>query len=89
MELPFDTGALAAATHDFKERCFVAYPHIAIQHLADTDISTSDFQKTRTQADIASTYRWNLADYAVDRGFQLVDKTMNDEGKVTKIVLNG
>jgi GR25 family glycosyltransferase involved in LPS biosynthesis len=87
MELPFDTGALAAATHDFKERCFVAYPHIAIQHLADSDISTSEFQKTRTQTDIAETYRWNPADYAAERGFQLIDKTMGGEAQIAKILL--
>jgi len=88
MELPLDTGALAAATHDFKDRCFVTYPNIAIQHLADTDISTSDFQKTRTQTDIAGTYRWNPADYAADPGFRLIDKTTDSEAPVTRIVLN-
>jgi hypothetical protein len=89
MELPFDTGALAAATHDFKDRCFVTYPHIAIQHLADTDISTSDFQKTRTQTDITGTYRWNLADYAADPGIRLIDKTMDAPVRGVRLLLNG
>jgi GR25 family glycosyltransferase involved in LPS biosynthesis len=88
MELPFDTGPLAAATRAFKDRCFVTYPNIAIQSLADTDISTSGFQKSRNRADAAETYRWNLADYAVERGFQLIDKPIDSGASVTRIALN-
>ena len=88
MELPFDTGALAAATREFKERCFVAYPNIAIQSLADSDIGTSDFQEARTRADIAETYRWNLSDYPVDPGFHLIDKTEDSPAPIARITLN-
>jgi GR25 family glycosyltransferase involved in LPS biosynthesis len=64
MLLPFDTGALAMATRAFAGRCFVTYPNIAIQSLAETsDISTSDFQKAADRARIAQTYRWDLACY--------------------------
>jgi GR25 family glycosyltransferase involved in LPS biosynthesis len=89
MELPFDTGPLAAATRELKDRCFVVYPNIAIQSLADSDIGTSDFQKSRRRADAAETYRWNLTDYAADRGFQLIDKTIDSRAQITKIVVNG
>jgi GR25 family glycosyltransferase involved in LPS biosynthesis len=89
MELPFDTGALAAATREFKDRCFVTYPNIAIQSLADSDIGTSDFQKSRKRADAAETYRWNLADYAADRSFQLIDRTMDAPVQASRIMLNG
>jgi len=88
MELPFDTGVLAAATREFNGRCFVAYPNIAIQSLTDSDIGTSDFQEARTRTDIAGTYRWNLADYAVDPGFHLIDKTEDRRPPVARIVLN-
>ena len=63
MELPFDTGAVSAATRAFKERCFVVSPNVAIQRLADSDIGTSDFQATRKRGDIAKTHRWVLEDY--------------------------
>lgn len=63
MLLPFDTGALSAACRAFRGRCFVAAPNIAIQSLEDSDISTSDFQRSKTIAEAAQTYRWHLADY--------------------------
>jgi GR25 family glycosyltransferase involved in LPS biosynthesis len=88
MELPFDTGALSAATHAFKERCFVAYPNIAIQSLADSDIGTSDFQEARAQTDVAKTYRWNLPDYDTLPDFRFVGGTGNLMAPVTRIVLN-
>ncbi|MGE3143133.1 MAG: glycosyltransferase family 25 protein, partial [Hyphomonadaceae bacterium] len=63
MELPYDTGALSAATGAFKDRCFVTYPNIAIQQLVDTDIGTSDFQASAGRTNAAETYRWSLSDY--------------------------
>jgi len=62
-DLPFDTGPLSAATLAFRERCFVVTPNAAIQVLEDSDIGTSDFQKTRTLESAAGTYRWHLPDY--------------------------
>ncbi|UPY37480.1 glycosyltransferase family 25 protein [Sediminicoccus sp. KRV36] len=62
-DLPFDIGALAAATLAFRERCFVVTPNAAIQVLEDSDIGSSEFQKTRTLATAARTYRWHLPDY--------------------------
>lgn len=65
MDMPYDVGALSAATRAFPDRCFVLYPNLAIQRLADSDIGTSAFQKTRSMAEIAKTYRWNLGDYGL------------------------
>jgi GR25 family glycosyltransferase involved in LPS biosynthesis len=62
-DLPFDTGPLSAATLAFRERCFVVTPNAAIQVLEDSDIGTSEFQKTRTLETAAGTYRWHLPDY--------------------------
>jgi GR25 family glycosyltransferase involved in LPS biosynthesis len=67
MEMPFDIGALSAITRDFADRCFVIYPNIAIQSLSDSDIGTSDYQKSRSIEDIAATYRWQLEDYRSPR----------------------
>ena len=64
MLLPFDTGALAMATRAFAERCFVAYPNIAIQSLEEiSDIATSEFQRAGDYTKVAETYRWDLASY--------------------------
>jgi GR25 family glycosyltransferase involved in LPS biosynthesis len=63
MELPFDIGAVAAATRAFKDLCFVVIPNVAIQRLEDSDIRTSDFQATRNRSEIANTHRWVLDDY--------------------------
>ena len=63
MDLPYDIGPLSAATRAFPDRCFVIYPNLAIQALEDSDIGTSTFQKTRSVAEAAATYRWNLDDY--------------------------
>jgi hypothetical protein len=62
-ELPFDIGAVAAATRAFNDRCFVMSPNIAIQRLGDSDIRTSSFQATRDHHEIARTHRWVLEDY--------------------------
>jgi len=64
MELPFDTGALAAATRAFVEQCFVITPNVAIQRLDDRDINASDFQKSRTREEAMEIYRWVERDYA-------------------------
>jgi GR25 family glycosyltransferase involved in LPS biosynthesis len=63
MELPFDTGALSAATRAFADRSFVISPNVAIQRLADSDIGSSAFQKGKTLADMAAAYRWALEEY--------------------------
>ena len=63
MELPFDTGALAAATRAFAEQCFVITPNIAIQRLGDSDINSSDFQQSRKREEAMRVYRWTEADY--------------------------
>lgn len=63
MDIPYDVGPLSAATRAFPDRCFVIYPNLAIQALGDSDIGTSEFQKTRTMAEVAATHRWNLDDY--------------------------
>lgn len=67
MDMPFDVGALSAATHAFSDRSFITLPNIAIQRLgAGSDINTSDFQKQTDIAEVAKTYRWNLGDYFPD-----------------------
>lgn len=63
MDMPYDIGPLSAATCAFRDRCFVIYPNLAIQALDDSDIDASDFQKSRSNQEIASMYRWNLDDY--------------------------
>ncbi len=62
-DMPYDIGALSAATKAFPDRCFVIYPNLAIQSLVDSDIGTSDFQKARKREQSADTYRWNLDEY--------------------------
>ena len=61
MELPFDTGALAAATRAFAEQCFVVTPNVAIQRLGDSDINSSAFQQSRKREEALETYRWTEA----------------------------
>ena len=63
MEMPMDVGALSSITRDFSNRCFVVFPNVAIQSLADSDIGTSDFQKSRSVEDVAALHRWQLSDY--------------------------
>lgn len=63
MELPFDIGALSAATHAFPDQCFVLTPNLAIQRLEDSDIATSEFQRERGQEEIMKIYRWSEGDY--------------------------
>ncbi|MDT2019456.1 FkbM family methyltransferase [Methylocella sp. CPCC 101449] len=62
-DMPYDIGALSAATRAFPDRCFVIYPNLAIQSMVDSDIGTSDFQKAKKREDIMATYRWKLDDY--------------------------
>lgn len=62
-DMPYDIGALSAATRAFPDRCFVIYPNVAIQSMVDSDIGTSDFQKTKKREDVAATYKWRLDDY--------------------------
>lgn len=62
-DMPYDIGPLSAATLAFSDRCFVIHPNLAIQSLADSDISTSDFLKQKKREEAAMTYRWNLEDY--------------------------
>ncbi|MCY0096395.1 glycosyltransferase family 25 protein [Hoeflea ulvae] len=62
-DMPYDVGALSAATRAFPDRCYVITPHLAIQSLVDSDIGTSDFQQGNKREDIAATYRWKLDDY--------------------------
>ena len=63
MELPFDTGALAAATRAFARRCFVTLPNLGIQRLGDSDINSSGFQQKRTREQAMEVYRWTPSDY--------------------------
>jgi Glycosyl transferase family 2/Glycosyltransferase family 25 (LPS biosynthesis protein) len=63
MDMPFDTGALSAATRAFRDRSFVVFPNIAIQSLSDSDINTSRFHAERDRDQAAATYRWKLDDY--------------------------
>lgn len=63
MELPFDIGALSAATLTFPDRCFVVTPNLAIQRLEESDITTSEFQRGRGRKEIMEIYRWNEDDY--------------------------
>jgi GR25 family glycosyltransferase involved in LPS biosynthesis len=65
MDLPYDVGALSAATHAFPDRCFVIYPNLAIQRLHDSDIGTSEFQKGRSVREVAETYQWQLSNYGL------------------------
>jgi hypothetical protein len=66
MQLPFDSGALAAATRAFPGRCFVTYPNIAIVPPRDgADIGASESERAGDAATIAATCRWVLDDYDV------------------------
>ena len=62
-DMPYDIGALSAATRAFADRCFVICPNLAIQSLLDSDIGTSDFQKAMNRENAAATYKWNFDDY--------------------------
>jgi GR25 family glycosyltransferase involved in LPS biosynthesis len=62
-DMPYDIGALSAATRAFADRCFVVSPNLAIQSLVDSDIGTSDFQKGKKREEAAATYRWHIDDY--------------------------
>lgn len=62
-DMPFDIGALSAATRAFPDKCFVTYPNLAIQEMLDTDIGTSNFQKSTKREAAAATYRWDLTCY--------------------------
>jgi len=62
-DMPFDVGPLSAATRAYQERCFVVWPNAAIQVLHDSDIGTSEFQKSRSLEIVARTYRWHLPDF--------------------------
>lgn len=62
-DMPYDIGALSAATRAFPDKCFVIYPNLAIQSMEDTDIGTSDFQQEKKREEAAATYRWTLDDY--------------------------
>lgn len=64
LDMPYDIGALSAATRAFADRCFVISPNLAIQSMTDTDIGTSDFLQERKREDAAETYRWKLEDYS-------------------------
>ncbi len=66
MDLPFDVGALSATVKAFSDRCYVIYPNLAIQALGESEISTSEFQKSHTVEEIAQVYRWRLQDYDYD-----------------------
>lgn len=63
MDMPYDVGALSAATRAFPERCFVIYPNLAIQSLKDSDIGSSGFQATNTPEEVYARYKWNPDDY--------------------------
>jgi GR25 family glycosyltransferase involved in LPS biosynthesis len=62
-DMPFDIGALSAATRTYSDQSFIIRPNAVIQTLEDSDIGTSEFQRTRTLADTARSYRWHLPDY--------------------------
>lgn len=63
MDMPYDIGALSAATRAFPERCFVIYPNLVIQSLKDSDIRTSELRRSNTQDEAAVRYKWVLGDY--------------------------
>ncbi len=66
MDLPFDVGALSAAVRAFADRCYVIHPNLVIQSLGESEISTSEFQKSHTTEEIAELYRWRMEDYDGD-----------------------
>ncbi|MGJ8570803.1 MAG: FkbM family methyltransferase [Hoeflea sp.] len=63
LDMPYDIGALSAATRAFPDRCFVIHPNLAIQSLVDSDIGTSNFQQANKREEAAARYRWKLEDY--------------------------
>lgn len=77
-DLPFDIGALQEVKRLFQDRCFTAYPNLAIQDTQDSEIGMSKiFEREAKKLDNA--YRWNWADYKPTdlRPFNTFSKTMN------------
>jgi GR25 family glycosyltransferase involved in LPS biosynthesis len=61
-DLPFDIGPLQEVKRLFRDRCFTAYPNIAIQDTSDTEIGMSKlfFDQAQKENNI---YRWKWTDY--------------------------
>ncbi len=64
-DLPFDIGPLTEVRRMYRERCFTAYPNIAIQDPRDSEIGMSQIMETEAQKK-RNRYRWNWSDYSVD-----------------------
>ena len=63
MEMPYDIGPLSAAVRANKTRNFIIYPNIAIQDMADSDISSSTYQERARLEQVFDQYRWDIDDY--------------------------
>ncbi len=62
--LPFDIGPLTAVQNQYKDRCFVFYPNLAIQDVSESDISSSEKQSLEAIKE-NNIYRWHLNDYGI------------------------
>jgi GR25 family glycosyltransferase involved in LPS biosynthesis len=64
-DLPFDVGPLQEVKRLYRDRCFTAYPNLAIQDPSDTEIGMSKifFQEAQKDDNI---YRWKWKDYGPD-----------------------
>ncbi len=63
LEMPYDIGPLSAAVRASKTRNFIIYPNIAIQDMADSDISSSTYQERARLEQVFQQYRWQPGDY--------------------------
>ncbi|NEP75193.1 MAG: tetratricopeptide repeat protein [Okeania sp. SIO2G4] len=62
--LPFDIGPLTAVQNQYKDRCFVFSPNLAIQDVSESDISSSEKQSQEAIKE-NNIYRWHLNDYSI------------------------
>src|SRR5262249_40235625 len=62
MDLPYDVGALSAATRTMSS--YVIYPNVAIQRFdTPSDINSSGFITANSKKEVSRKFRWTLEDY--------------------------
>ena len=62
-DLPYDEGPLFLPKAVFPRQCLTSYPNIAIQDIADSDISDTTAQQAKKHK-ISEIYRWTVSDYS-------------------------
>ena len=84
MNSPFDSGPLREMYKKYTNKCFVAYPHLVI-----ADVTDSDIRESRDLTKFAETKEWDLSLYDMDIQLDLISIVLvvrNKEKNILQIL---